>query len=242
MSNIDTVRHLIQLFEAMKVDEFLTSLTDDAEYRFGNYPAAIGKEAVEATVKASHLDQIKAIRFNINNMWEKDDAVFCELNIDYTRVDDSVLTLPCLDVFRMAGEKIKSMRVYMDASPLFAPAPMSNVELTKQAFAAVEANDVDQYITMFTDDAVYQIANYPPVTGPEGISEFAKPVMQMFTKVTHDIKGIWEFADTVICEMDVTYTRNDGKVTTVPCLDIVHFENGKIKKLQAFIDASPAFA
>jgi ketosteroid isomerase-like protein len=174
-------------------------------------------------------------------MWEKDEAVICELDIDYTRTDDSVITLPCLDVFRMAGGKIKSMRVYMDASPLFAPAAVSNIELTKKAFAAVEANDVDQYVSLFADDAIYKIANYPPVTGPEGIREFAKPVMQMFKTVTHDIKGMWEFGDTIICEMDVTYTRNDGKVTIVPCLDVINFEKGKVKKLQAFIDASPAF-
>jgi ketosteroid isomerase-like protein len=241
MSNINTIKNLIKLFEAMKVDEFLTYLTEDAEYRFGNYPAAIGKEAIEATVKASHLDQIKAITFNIKDMWEKDDAVICALDIDYTRTDDSVLTLPCLDVFRLAGDKIKSMRVYMDATPLFAPPAMSNVELVKKAFAAVEANDIDQYVSMFTDDALYKIANYPAVTGPQGIREFAKPVMQMFKTVTHDIKDMWEFGDKVICEMDVTYTRQDGKVSTVPCLDIIQCEQGKVKRLQAFIDASPAF-
>lgn len=244
MSNTDTIKHLLKLFEEMKVDEFLTFLTDDAEYRFGNYPAAIGKEAIEATVKASHLEQIKAIQFNIKDILEQGDAVICSLEIDYTRVDDSVLTLPCLDVFRMAGEKIKSMRVYMDATPLFAPpsATSSNVELVKKAFAAVEANDIDSYVSMFTDDAIYTIANYPSVTGPEGIREFAKPIMQMFKEVTHDLKDMWEFGDTVVCEMDITYTRNDGKVTTMPGLDVIQFENGKVKKLQAYIDASPAFA
>jgi hypothetical protein len=35
-------------------------------------------------------------------------------------MDDSVLTLPCLDIFRMTGDKVSAMLVYMDASPLFA--------------------------------------------------------------------------------------------------------------------------
>jgi ketosteroid isomerase-like protein len=120
MSKIDIVKHLIKLFEVMNVDEFLTYLTDDAVYRFGNYPAAVGKAAVEATVKASHLDHIKGIVFDITNIWEIDDAVVCELEIKYTRMDDSVLTLPCLDIFRMTGDKVSAMLVYMDASPLFA--------------------------------------------------------------------------------------------------------------------------
>jgi limonene-1,2-epoxide hydrolase len=117
MSNINTIKHLIKLFEAMKVDEFLSYFTDDAEYRFTNYPTAIGKEAIEAAVKASPLGQIKAIAFNTKYIQEKGDAVICELGIDYMRTDDSVLTLPCLNVFRMAGDKIRSMRVYMDPSP-----------------------------------------------------------------------------------------------------------------------------
>jgi hypothetical protein len=120
MSKTDIVKHLIGLFEVMNVDEFLTYLTDDAEYRFGNYPAAVGKAAVEATIKASHLDHIKGITFGIQNIWEIDDAVVCELEITYTRLDDSTLVLPCLDVFRMTGDKVRAMLVYMDASPLFA--------------------------------------------------------------------------------------------------------------------------
>jgi ketosteroid isomerase-like protein len=124
MSNINTIKHLIKLFEAMKIDESLTYFTEDAEYRFGNYPAAIGKEVIEAAVKASHLDQVKANTFHIKDMWEIGDAVICDLDIDYTRTDDNVLTLPCLDVFRLAGDKIKSMRVYVDAAPLFASPAM----------------------------------------------------------------------------------------------------------------------
>jgi ketosteroid isomerase-like protein len=118
MSNIDTIKHLIKLFEAMKVEEFLTCLTEDAEFRFANYPAAIGREAIGAAVKASLLNQIKGVSLNIENTWEKDGVVICELKIGCTRLDGNVIILPCLDVFRMAGDKIKSMRVYMDASPL----------------------------------------------------------------------------------------------------------------------------
>ena len=121
MSNIDTIKYLIKLFEAMKVDELLIYFTDDAEYCFANYPAAIGKEVIEATIKASPLGQIKPIAFNIEYIQGKDDVVICELEVSYTRPDGSALTLPCLDVFRMAGDKIRSMRVYMDPSPLLAP-------------------------------------------------------------------------------------------------------------------------
>ncbi len=118
----------------------------------------------------------------------------------------------------------------------------AQIELTKQAFAAVEANDVETYVSLFTEDAVYKIANFDAVVGPDGIRAFAKPVMDMFSKVTHDVRNMWEIGDRVVCEMTVTYVRNDGKEVTVPCLDIIQFRGDKVCKLQAFIDASPAFS
>jgi ketosteroid isomerase-like protein len=121
MSNTTTVKHLLKLFETFDVDGFLGYLTEDAVYRFGNYPAAVGKDAIAATIKASHMDQITGIAFDIKDVYEKDDAVISELVINYSLVNGKTISLPCVDVFRFEGEKVKAMLVFMDASPLFAP-------------------------------------------------------------------------------------------------------------------------
>jgi uncharacterized protein (TIGR02246 family) len=120
---------------------------------------------------------------------------------------------------------------------------VSNTDVVRRAFAAVEANDVDAYVALFTNDAVYQAANFPPVIGPEGIRQFATPVMETFSRVTHDVKAMWEpESDVVIAEVILTYTRKDGKVTVLPCLDVIRLDSGKIKSLQAYLDISPAFS
>jgi ketosteroid isomerase-like protein len=120
---------------------------------------------------------------------------------------------------------------------------VSNADTVRRAFAAVEANDVHTYVSLFTDDAVYQAANFPPVTGPEGIRQFAAPVMETFSRVTHDIKAMWEpERDVVIAEVVLTYHRKDGKVVKLPCLDVIRLDGGKIQSLQAYLDITPAFA
>lgn len=243
----DTIRRLIGLFEKMDVDQALTLFTENALYRFGNYPPAIGREAIAATTKASHLDQIKSISFDIKEIWENGDAVIVQMEINYTRIDDSILTLPCTDIFRMEGDLVQEMLVYMDASPLFA---MSNpqqstsnaTDVIKRALAAVESNNIDEYITYFTDDAAYKIANAEPMIGPQAIREFALPVMQMFKSVSHDIKNVWELGDKVVSEVEVVYTRNDDKVFKFPCVNIIKMQGDKIREYQAFIDATPAFS
>lgn len=117
---LDTVRHLISLFEEFKAAEALELFTDDATYRFGNFPTAVGKEQIRQAAASSHMDFIKGISFKIIELVEVGDAVFCEMEITYTKTDGSTVTLPCTDVFRMQNEKIKEMRIYMDPSPLFA--------------------------------------------------------------------------------------------------------------------------
>lgn len=117
-------------------------------------------------------------------------------------------------------------------------------EIVRRMFAAVENNDVDKTVSFFTHDAFYKVSNNEPVYGHEGIRNLAGPVMQMFRKVTHEIKAMWELSgDTVVCEMQVVYTRNDGKVFQLPCCDVIKFEdNNLIRSLQAYLDLNPLFA
>lgn len=240
------IKNLIGLFERMDVETALSNFTENAHYRFGNYPPAIGKKAIREATMASHLDYIKGISFDIKSMWENADSVICELEINYIRNDGSVLTLPCTDIFRMEGDKVKEMLVYMDPSPLFV-APETKQEtildIAKRLIAAVEANNVEEYITYFAADGAYKIANNPPIIGPQAIKDFALPIMGMFSKVSHDVHNMWQVDDnTVTVELDVTYFRKDGKVFKFPCLNIIRFQGNKVTEYQAFIDANPAFS
>jgi len=105
----------------MNVDEAVKMFTEDCRYRFANFPAAKGRAGVRQSATSSHLKAIKGCTFDIQELWEFDggDVVVCQMDINYIRTDDSVLTLPCTDVFRMEGPLVKDMRVYMDPSPLF---------------------------------------------------------------------------------------------------------------------------
>lgn len=116
------------------------------------------------------------------------------------------------------------------------------IESVKEAYAAVERNDVDTYVTYFTTDAVYKVGNFEPVIGHEGIRALAAPLVDMFTSVTHDVKKFWQLDDVVICEMDITYSRKDGKVAVIPCVDVIRFEGDKVKELLAYLDPTPAFS
>lgn len=114
-------------------------------------------------------------------------------------------------------------------------------ELVKHLIKLAENDQPEEYIKFFTDDAIYQIGNWQPVIGGTGIIQLLPAILQKIDRVNHNIKHLWEVGDTVICEAEVTYTRKDGKVFSVPNLNLIHFTEDKIDKYQAFIDASVVF-
>lgn len=116
-----------------------------------------------------------------------------------------------------------------------------SVDIVDRLFGAVERGDLDAYLECFTEDAEYKAANVPAVFGHEAIKQFGAQMKPLFDKVAHTVKNSWRHGDTVVCEMDLSYTRKDGKVVTVPCLDIIRLKDDKVKSLRAYLDATPAF-
>jgi len=114
--------------------------------------------------------------------------------------------------------------------------------MVKRLLAAVDSYDLDTYMTFFADDAEYKVGNAEPVIGPQGIRQFVGLITPVIKSVAHEIKNIWQVGDTVLFEVDVIYTRHDGKVFKLPNVNIVRFQGDKIRTFQAFIDASEVFS
>jgi len=122
MSHSDTVRKLLKIFETMNVPEAMKLFANDATYQFANYPPAVGLDQIRQAAASSHLDFIKSATFDVKNMIEPGSGVVvCEIVITYLTNDGRTITLPCADLFRFNEQgMIKEMKIFMDATPLFA--------------------------------------------------------------------------------------------------------------------------
>lgn len=118
--------------------------------------------------------------------------------------------------------------------------PGPKAEIVKRFLT--QTRSIDEFISYFTEDAQYVFANNPPVVGRQRIQESSTQFRKRLQGVRHEIENLWEFADTVICEMKATYTRLDGQVITLPCVDVIEFEGNLFKKLQVLMDITPVFA
>jgi hypothetical protein len=105
-----------------------------------------------------------------------------------------------------------------------------------------QTKSVEEFASFFTEDARYRFGNNEPLIGRDRIQESSVRFRQGVKGVSHNIKALWEIGDTVVCEMEATYTRDDGKVLTLPCLDVFRMEGDLFRELEIYMDMSPLFA
>ena len=109
-------------------------------------------------------------------------------------------------------------------------------------FADIDAFDPDKFVAHLTPDARFRFANADPVTGREAIREAVAGFFSTIDGLTHHIKNVWEFGDTVIVQIDVEYLRKDGKTVVTPNADILIYDGDLVRDWQIYIDVAPVYA
>ena len=113
------LRDILGAVDANDTGKFLTYLTDDAMFKFGNADGVHGKDAIGEMLKG-FFGSIEGLSHTLTESWSTDGAVISRGEVTYTRKDSSTLTVPFANIFRMNGDKIKDYLIYVDASQLYA--------------------------------------------------------------------------------------------------------------------------
>lgn len=112
---------IIDLFKAIDrhdSEAFVSYLTEDSQFRFGNAEAVHGKANIKSAVDG-FFSAIKSLEHKLENSWILDGHVFVNGNVTYTRHDDSTLSVPFANIFKMDNDKIQDYLIYADISALF---------------------------------------------------------------------------------------------------------------------------
>jgi ketosteroid isomerase-like protein len=112
----DTYAHV----DALDVEGFVSRLSEDVTFRFGNAPQTTGREAVREGL-AQFFSTIKGMRHHFLQVWEAGDSYSLVLDVDYTRKDEAVVTVPVVTVCRRNGDLVDHMQIVIDLAPVFAP-------------------------------------------------------------------------------------------------------------------------
>lgn len=109
--------------DAMDMERTLAQHTDDTTLTFANHPTVQGKEGYKAAI--GHLwGSIGGLSHSMVGAWSMHDGQVgvAEAIVQYTRLDGSLCAIKFCTTLRRRGDKIADIRIYGDATPLFAPA------------------------------------------------------------------------------------------------------------------------
>jgi hypothetical protein len=85
----------------------------------------------------------------------------------------------------------------------------------ERLFATIDLQDEEEFTSFLTEDATFRFGNAPEVIGRE---DARKAVADFFSSIggpSHEMLGVCDLGETVICEFTVTYTRHDGEMLTL---------------------------
>ncbi|SRR6266540_1069211 len=115
----DRIHRVFASFDAKDVSALAGFMTDDVQLRLGNAEMIQGKSAFVDAVNA-FLGSVAAVRHEILHVFTDRDMAIVEFDVQYTRRDNNVVTIPCCNVFRLRGGLIAEYRTYIDATPVYA--------------------------------------------------------------------------------------------------------------------------
>jgi uncharacterized protein (TIGR02246 family) len=119
MANHTFINDLLAAIDRKDANAFAAFLTPDATFRFGNNPAVVGREAIEAAVGA-FFKAIQSVSHDLQSQWSLPDAAICIGVVTYTRHDGSTLQVPFANVLKLGPGGIHDYLIFADNSALFA--------------------------------------------------------------------------------------------------------------------------
>jgi ketosteroid isomerase-like protein len=105
--------------DAFDPDKFVTHLTPDVVFRFGNSDPVTGRDAVREAV-AGFFSTIDGLTHHIRNVWELGDTAVAQIDVEYRRKDGKTVTVPNADILTWDGDLVRDWRIYIDLAPVFA--------------------------------------------------------------------------------------------------------------------------
>ena len=95
------------------------------------------------------------------------------------------------------------------------------------------------FLRYFSRDLYYKLGAAEPLHGPEACRDCLARIYEKLEPAVHEVRGVWEFGNVVIVEMDANYvTVEGGRPVKVPCCDVYRFEGDLIKEWRVYPDAS----
>ncbi|MDF0606248.1 nuclear transport factor 2 family protein [Neisseriaceae bacterium TC5R-5] len=107
--------------------------------------------------------------------------------------------------------------------------------------AAIDSMNPKEFAKIITENSRFKFGNFPEVKGKAGVYKAQEDFFTSVKNVKHTVHKVWRDQDSIVAQMDVTYTRHDGSKITLPVTDVFEIRNGKVDGTYIYMDIAPLY-
>ena len=115
------------------------------------------------------------------------------------------------------------------------------MQWVETTYEALDAKDVDAFVSQLTPGAEVRFGNGAPVAGRVAVRDAFSEFFKAIDSVSHAFTSQLRVDDTLIIEQMVTFTRRDGLTMVLAAATVFELTEGKADRMQTYIDVGPVF-
>jgi ketosteroid isomerase-like protein len=119
---------------------------------------------------------------------------------------------------------------------------LAPVEQATMVFAAFDAKDVEKLASLVDEDVRMRLGNAEEAQGKPAFVEAVRAFLSSVASFHHHILDVCHEDDALIAQLEVVYTRHDGREVTLPCCNVFRLRSGLIVDYRVYMDISPVYA
>lgn len=118
---------------------------------------------------------------------------------------------------------------------------MLEMQWINQLFEAIDGKDAEKFVSFIAPSGQFRFGNMPSVEGKENIKLAVNAFFESIDSISHKLMDIWDVPEGKICHGEVSYTRKNGTVLTVPFANILKGSERNITEYLIFADTSKLY-
>ena len=113
---------------------------------------------------------------------------------------------------------------------------------TTNLFADIDRMDAKAFASYLTEDCVLRFGNADEVVGRDAIEQAIEGLFETIKGLSHHVLDEWDVDDTMIMQVETTYTRMDDGQVTLPGAVIVRRDGDLFSEYRIYTDLTPIYA
>lgn len=122
------------------------------------------------------------------------------------------------------------------------PAANADPPWLYRLFAAIDAHDTAAFLQFLAPDAQFRFGSSEQVQGHAAIGSAVDGFFASIAGCEHLLQRVWQTDDSLVCQGQVSYRRQDGSSITLPFANVFELAGDRISGYYIYADLGPLYA